>query len=487
MSTTVRSVCLVPSGLLNFEGKIMPNAYAFADMDGDSQRELIVGAMSGKLAIFKGLSSPDSAYNYTVDGCITSIVTYNMVVETPEDEGAKTRKCVILVMTAEGTCYIFHREGGGDSGASYAVHSHFSIPLNVSTSEILGVKLVVGTRDTAIHVFDVEHLDRIKKINQFVVPGEVEAFLRSHEAPTTTLLVCLQSGEVLEMTIDDDAAPSSSFDVLEHGEDLTCGRSYILSGVKAKGIQSCDAYGYFNGHVKLKDRDTGSVRWSIQLPDALLKMATINLFQDGDEEVILCCWNGDVYIVNTVGSQLKFTIPFSITAFFSGSLSVVQNGGSEDVLFCATTSGGILFYVGIGQSIRHIRHDSVVRPPHMDVITHSALYDAIDTPAKRRDVLLALRKHLPRMQIENGDAPTLQECIRACVYAPNAIMDPPPPAVVDTDNDTAPANDMDSASTSNGVEEIVEVHATVVNVVVAAEEDEGNAEFHVKDDVMTRT
>ncbi len=43
----------MPSGLLNFEGKILPNAHAFIEMDGDRDRELIVGSISGKLAIFK--------------------------------------------------------------------------------------------------------------------------------------------------------------------------------------------------------------------------------------------------------------------------------------------------------------------------------------------------------------------------------------------------------------------------------------------------
>ncbi|CAK4687142.1 unnamed protein product [Aphanomyces euteiches] len=392
------AVCLVPSGLLNFEGKIMPNAHTFADLDGDGNRELIVGAMSGKVAIFKGLSSSNSICKYTVDGCITAIVTHRIGVESSQGSSVDT-PYVMLVMTAEGTCFVLHRK----------VHrTDDTIPFNVSAADMIDSKLVVGTRDGTIHVFDIQDLDHVKEIKKHRLPGEVESFVRSKPG---LLLVCLHTGEVLEVTAE-------SAIVVEHGESLQCGRAYILSGLKSKDVDSCDAFGYFNGQVHLKHSTTNEILWRIQLPDALLMMASIHLFQDGGEEIVLCCWNGDVYLINTLGSQLKFTIPFSITAFFSGSFSTAT--GSEDVIFCATTSGGILYYVGIGQSIRHIRHDSV-----MDVITHSSLYSSIDTPAKRRAVLLGLRQHLPAIQLDIPDEPTLQECIRACVYASNALMEPP--------------------------------------------------------------
>ncbi|CAK4922521.1 unnamed protein product [Aphanomyces euteiches] len=409
--SAVRSVCLVPSGLLNFEGKIMPNAHTFADLDGDGNRELIVGAMSGKVAIFKGLSSSNSICEYTVDGCITAIVTHRIGVESSQGSSVDT-PYVMLVMTAEGTCFVLHRKvhRTDDVKSAFAldIHAQFTIPFNVSAADMIDSKLVVGTRDGTIHVFDIQDLDHVKEIKKHRLPGEVESFVRSKPG---LLLVCLHTGEVLEVTAE-------SAIVVEHGESLQCGRAYILSGLKSKDVDSCDAFGYFNGQVHLKHSTTNEILWRIQLPDALLMMASIHLFQDGGEEIVLCCWNGDVYLINTLGSQLKFTIPFSITAFFSGSFSTAT--GSEDVIFCATTSGGILYYVGIGQSIRHIRHDSV-----MDVITHSSLYSSIDTPAKRRAVLLGLRQHLPAIQLDIPDEPTLQECIRACVYASNALMEPP--------------------------------------------------------------
>ncbi|RHY24755.1 hypothetical protein DYB32_008712 [Aphanomyces invadans] len=115
-------------------------------------------------------------------------------------------------------------------------------------------------------------------------------------------------------------------------------------------------------------------------------MATINLFQDGDEEVMLCCWNGDVFIVNAAGSQLKFTIPFSL-----------------------------------------------------DEIKHSTLFSSIDTPLKRRSVLAALQRRWPSAyralshqalsDDDDSTAPTLQQCIRACVYASNSIFSQPPTPV----------------------------------------------------------
>ncbi|RQM21327.1 hypothetical protein B5M09_009899, partial [Aphanomyces astaci] len=228
---------------------------------------------------------------------------------------------LILVMTAEGTCFVLRRAVESSLGTlTLHMHTQFAIPLNVSAAAMLGPSLLVlGTRDSTVHFVDISNVesflpsqhnsvDTVQDNNRSSSPD-----MSSPDDPDIehSLLVCLHTGDVLHVT------PSSSM-VLEHGDSLQCGRAYVLSGVKAKDVaSSCDAFGYFDGHVKLKDAGTGQLRWSIQLPDALLTMATINLFQDGDEEVMLCCWNGDVFIVNTAGSQLKFTIPFSISAFFS--------------------------------------------------------------------------------------------------------------------------------------------------------------------------
>ncbi|RHY15730.1 hypothetical protein DYB25_008224, partial [Aphanomyces astaci] len=225
---------------------------------------------------------------------------------------------LILVMTAEGTCFVLRRAVESSLGTlTLHMHTQFAIPLNVSAAAMLGPSLLVlGTRDSTVHFVDISNVESFLPSQHNSVQDNNRSSSPDMSSPDDpdieqSLLVCLHTGDVLHVT------PSSSM-VLEHGDSLQCGRAYVLSGVKAKDVaSSCDAFGYFDGHVKLKDAGTGQLRWSIQLPDALLTMATINLFQDGDEEVMLCCWNGDVFIVNTAGSQLKFTIPFSISAFFS--------------------------------------------------------------------------------------------------------------------------------------------------------------------------
>ncbi|RHY94993.1 hypothetical protein DYB37_000376 [Aphanomyces astaci] len=241
---------------------------------------------------------------------------------------------LILVMTAEGTCFVLRRAVESSLG-TLTLHMHTQF-----------VESFLPSQHNSV--------DTVQDNNRSSSPD-----MSSPDDPDIehSLLVCLHTGDVLHVT------PSSSM-VLEHGDSLQCGRAYVLSGVKAKDVaSSCDAFGYFDGHVKLKDAGTGQLRWSIQLPDALLTMATINLFQDGDEEVMLCCWNGDVFIVNTAGSQLKFTIPFSISAFFSAVLATLQRRWQQP---------------------------------------HAAAFDSTD-------------------------APTLQQCIRACVYASNSIFSAPPP------------------------------------------------------------
>ncbi|RHZ14023.1 hypothetical protein DYB26_005799 [Aphanomyces astaci] len=309
---------------------------------------------------------------------------------------------LILVMTAEGTCFVLRRAVESSLGTlTLHMHTQFAIPLNVSAAAMLGPSLLVlGTRDSTVHFVDISNVESFLPSQHNSVQDNNRSSSPDMSSPDDpdiehSLLVCLHTGDVLHVT------PSSSM-VLEHGDSLQCGRAYVLSGVKAKDVaSSCDAFGYFDGHVKLKDAGTGQLRWSIQLPDALLTMATINLFQDGDEEVMLCCWNGDVFIVNTAGSQLKFTIPFSISAFFSAVLATLQRRWQQP---------------------------------------HAAAFDSTD-------------------------APTLQQCIRACVYASNSIFSAPPPLPADPPVDVTEDGGADIITTHNEHHNVDESKADHYNVM----------------------
>ncbi|OQS00958.1 hypothetical protein ACHHYP_02051 [Achlya hypogyna] len=392
----VRSVCLVPTGLLTFEGKVLPNAYAFADLNGDNDIELVVGSMAGKMA---GLSSSESAYGHSVDGCITAIVAH----------ASADRRALLFVTTAEGQCIVLQKQADADA---FATIEQFAIPLNVSAAAVIKASLVLGTRDATIHTFNIANVHKAFEEKKVRVPGEVESMLRQGDAgKVEPLVVCLHTGAVLKFN-----TMTSRVQLQEPWDGA--GRAFALTQIKSDGVVALDAFGRLDGSVELRHAASGEALWSLQLPDALLMMATITLFQDGDEEIALCCWNGDVYLVNKAGSQLRFSIPFSITAFFTGAFAQ----GGQDTLFCATTSGGILYYSGIGQSIRHIRHHSV-----LEAIETAGLLSALDTPAKRQALLAALALHVPHLA--PVAAPSLPDCLRALVYASSSLLATPPVVV----------------------------------------------------------
>ncbi|OQR90916.1 hypothetical protein THRCLA_09148, partial [Thraustotheca clavata] len=382
-------VCLVPTGLLTFDGKLLPNAHAFADLNGDNDTELIVGSMAGKIA---GLSSSESAYEHSIDGCITTIVPHVM------EGGAYS---VLFVTTEEGLCFVLRKHPKEDR---FLTLTQFEIPLNVSAAAIISTNLTLGTRDATIHMFDISNVENAQEIKKLRLHSEVESIMRQD----TLLIICLNNGDVLKL------ANLNTKAWLQKGWQNS-GRSFALSEIKSEGKKSFDALGCLDGFVQLKDMHTNDALWEIQLPDALLGMATISLFQDGDEEIALCCWNGDIYIVSKFGSQLRFTIPFSITAFFSGEFGDC----AEDTLFCATTSGGILYYSGIGKFIRRIRHQSVLQ-----AINTSDLMETLNSTEKRSMLLNALKDYLPSNT--QSSEPSMTDCIRACVYAPNTIVEPKP-------------------------------------------------------------
>ncbi|RHY37271.1 hypothetical protein DYB34_003191 [Aphanomyces astaci] len=88
----------------------------------------------------------------------------------------------------------------------------------------------------------------------------------------------------------------------------------------------------------------------------------------------------------------------------------------------------------------------------MDEIKHSSLYALIDTPSKRRAVLATLQRRWQQPHaaaFDSTDAPTLQQCIRACVYASNSIFSAPPPLPADPPVDVTEDGGADIITTHN--------------------------------------
>lgn len=188
-SAAARHCVLVEKFAFSFSGTLSPNALLVGDVDNDSDNEIVVGSLSGELAVIKGRPSrrQDGAGGAAAKPRFFASDLGSIVCVALGD----VRNCgraSLVVVAGEGIAHIFDLASSKDAKAAIVPTVSLRIPLNVSSALVCDVdgdgkqELVLGSRNKAVHFFelradrsaDASSAERlIVKREQLALPSQV--------------------------------------------------------------------------------------------------------------------------------------------------------------------------------------------------------------------------------------------------------------------------------------------------------------------------
>lgn len=139
----MRTLEVVPSQWIELGDKVLANALAVGDVDGDGSSELVIGTIAGQVTILK-LTATELVQWKTVklDECVTAICI---------DDRACVDKVYIMVATMEGNCHVFPVVQGEDA---FDADVTFRIPLNARAVALLqSGDVAIGTEQGNLSIW----------------------------------------------------------------------------------------------------------------------------------------------------------------------------------------------------------------------------------------------------------------------------------------------------------------------------------------------
>ncbi|KAF4528694.1 hypothetical protein B566_EDAN017235 [Ephemera danica] len=329
----MRAVCFVERQELDFPGTICKNALALGDVDGDGESELVVGNEAGDLAIFKKSTGSTKPW-YRTSGLrmITAVGVGDLI-----GPGRST----LVVVSGDGWCQLLL------SGPAPTCSP--DTPL---------------TPDTAMHV---AHTQRIPPNTHCLVLGDIDGngytelvvgltdrVVRSYRwqpdpppmAPGHGKLVSLHKWEAasqvggVSIGREKNGRPS----VLVSQPGGTFLRIYCntpSSGDSSTG--SDDTLNEQNQNV------TEEEKGSIQLHRQLFSLTRMDITGDGRDEIIVCSWDGQTYILGQDQVSVRFQFEDSVAAFCAGRYGtrVAENVHPPACLVYCTFANKIFVYTDL--------------------------------------------------------------------------------------------------------------------------------------------
>ncbi|TMW65769.1 hypothetical protein Poli38472_008411 [Pythium oligandrum] len=401
---------IVPTYVAQLDGKILPNAHAEVDVDGDDLIDIIFGSMGGVVTVFK-ITPSDRLIKWKehrVDGCVTSIYA-------DTNEGNDTR---IFVATAEGSCYVFQTT---DSGDEFRPASEFRMALNVSDVLVYHGFLLFGTRDGSILMYEPDQnaFGGYKQVQTYDLGDEIESFLlypnRSGGRSSRLLVLCASGAIFTFHPGDSETEPSAyawSGPVLTPSAKTTT--QFVIGGIRAASISDAVACGSVTGRIDVFS--AGAERlWSYKIPEAVVALDRLSISKDEDV-IIACTWSGELIAVLNPDRIVRFRMFLPTSSMFCTNLTTRSEGDRpvERALVGVSTSGVISIYRAIEGALAHALTAKTI----LDVVQEHAIGEQMDDEDKRRALLQQARERISEpispaiAAILNKETPTVQDLVR---------------------------------------------------------------------------
>uniref|UniRef100_H3H570 Uncharacterized protein n=1 Tax=Phytophthora ramorum TaxID=164328 RepID=H3H570_PHYRM len=378
---------LTPTYAAQLDGKILANAHAVGDVDGDGATELLFGSLLGKVSVFKIVGDRLVQWrSCEVNGSVTSICLDNSLV--------------------------------GDN-----------VALNICDVECLNGELITATRDGRVLAYrpDIDHDDpdelaEYTQVAQMEITGEVEKLIVVHSTLSNPdagpqLLVRCFSGEVFCISDPSEEGPVDKRDIVAwngppHDKD---GTTFIVGDIELGGERGMAALVSMNGLVSLFS-SSGERQWDFQLPEAVVNADRLEMTAAGGDRQDavrqeFCV--GSCLGIRESPTQVDPTIvgiSTSGTFFVFRDVQETLIRGLRDSTLVRTRGVRILVLFAYAHSFLVNQADKVRLSP---------VFAQIDTPEKREVLMKKLRKAFPQSFASNQTAvPTMEELISATLTVP---------------------------------------------------------------------
>ncbi|XP_067931995.1 KICSTOR complex protein ITFG2-like [Watersipora subatra] len=357
----MRTISFVERLELEFHGpwNLCQQAIALGDVDNDGSNELAVGTVSGHLLVYKG-SEPKAWKSCRDLGTITCVAVGDI---------CNSNTNTILVLSADGWCNVFHVSPQGEEAfideELRPIHrQHLSANSKVLLmGDIDGdgkIEIAVGFSDRIVRTyrwypytntkggeiafFNKWSLDaQIGSIS--LKPGEDNLCDLVASQPGGTFAILKSNGEVIY-----DKQPSKSSQARND-----CVYTEMVGNVRTEDNRNYYALTTLDGTIMLMDYE-GHKIYEIHVDHQLFGLTKLDITGDGVEEVIVCSWDGQTYIVNSKQQIAKFQFDEPTAAFIAGHYSVESK--NEACLIYVTSSGRIYIYHNI--KLAHVQTVSLI-------------------------------------------------------------------------------------------------------------------------------
>ncbi|ETI52234.1 hypothetical protein, variant 4 [Phytophthora nicotianae CJ01A1] len=394
---------LTPTYAAQLDGKILANAHAVGDMDGDGATELLFGSLMGKVSIFKIVGDRLTQWkSCEVNGSVTSIcLDYCFAGDTR-----------IIVATAEGKCSVFRSVEGAEV---LQLCSDFNVALNVCDVVHLNNELIVATRDGRVLVYrpnmNHDELAEYSQVAQMEIDDEIETLivLRPKADTSPQLLARCFSGEVYSISglnVEDKREIVSWDGPPRENEGVT----FVVGDIELGAEQGMNALVSMNGLVSLFS-SSGERQWDFQLPEAVVNADKLEMTaSNGDRQdaIVVCTWSGQMYAIQSERRLVRFRMLLPGCSMFCVGIRDFS-AHIDPTIVGISTSGTVFVYRDVQETLIRGLQDSTLA----DKVRESPVFAQINTPEKRKEVMDKLRKTFPHSAVSNSDTPSVEELIQA--------------------------------------------------------------------------
>ncbi|CAH1785778.1 unnamed protein product [Owenia fusiformis] len=382
----MRTVSFVERLEFDFPGNLFNQALGVGDVDNDKCNEIVAGNMNGELMVFKGRDS--KPWRKASDlGMITCIGVGDI---------CNKGKNMLVSLSAEGWCHIFCVKGDGEEGNGDMDRcmqpSHIQhLPANSRVMIIADVdndgksELVIGYSDRVVRSFrwsttadpDSFPLGKFIPVEKWQLAAQIGSITTNTLADgTVDVMVAQPGGTFVSLVGSKDIhtgaghkdkpqwGPNTSTEDLE--EDKIQGPTLVYHPLGAARARNPSVTTEIIGniskskkHVSEEERacyyavctldgtlslvEDDKIQWSFLVDHQLFGLTKLDVTGDGTEEVVVCSWDGQTYIVNHSKEVARFQFEDNIAAFCAGHYALSDEKNVPCLIY-VTFSQQILVY-----------------------------------------------------------------------------------------------------------------------------------------------
>lgn len=369
----MRAVSFADKVELEFPGNLYKDAITLGDVDNDGHNELVVGNADGTIGIFKGLNHKPWKIGRNF-GMITSILVGDIL-----NDGRNYIVCI----SGDGWCNIIDIENipkkKPNSDGSVADNDDITpfhtqrLPSNVKVAILANVlgdgafELVVGMTDRVVRLYiwrKVQDLSngatgKLVGLSKWELGKQIGNISIGTDADgKKCLLVAQPGGTFVTIHCNEDPNNDSQLTPTPCYHALLSARmrnpdvsTEIIGDVFTK--KNCEENSYqgiccvttLDGTLMLIGPND-KILWSLQVDHQLFISNKLNVTSDDQDEIIVCSWDGQTYIVNHDQQVIRFQFEETVCSFCAGYYNI---NTQEDVpcLIYSTFNDKICLYYNV--------------------------------------------------------------------------------------------------------------------------------------------